>query len=92
MSDILTKLRELREERKEHISKITERMRKISETRRKIKDILRSKGPLTVPEIAKELNIEPSEITQHIIAMFQNGEIEVIGIKNDYYLYKLSSR
>ena len=51
---------------------------------------IKEKGPLTVEEISQLINLQPSRIMQHIIALRRNGVINEAGEKNRQYLYKLA--
>ena len=55
-----------------------------------IKGALKEKGPLTVEEISKVTDLQPSVIVQHIIALRRNGAITEAGEKNRQFLYKLA--
>lgn len=51
---------------------------------------LKEKGALTVEELSKMTDLQPSVIVQHIIALRRNGVIAEAGEKNRQFLYKLA--
>jgi len=50
---------------------------------------LKEKSALTVEELSKMTDLQPSVIVQHIIALRRNGVIAEAGEKNRQFLYKL---
>lgn len=57
--------------------------------RHMITGAIKEKGPLTVEELAKITDLQPSRIMEHIIALRRRGVLDEAGEKDRQYLYKL---
>jgi len=73
---------------KEKLKPIHKR-RKIREL---IKNELKARGPLTIPELSKATGMETDKVVMHMIALRQFGHVSIIGEKGDQLTYALSSQ
>ncbi|MGB9725256.1 MAG: hypothetical protein ACP5I2_03355 [Fervidicoccaceae archaeon] len=71
---------------------LVETMKKQTEIKTKIMQSLKE-GAKTLPEIAKNANIDQAVAFWYLMTMFKYGEVEEVG-KNDegYFLYRLKAR
>ncbi len=53
---------------------------------------LRTRGPLTIPELSKATGMETDKVVMHMIALRQFGRISIVGEKDDQLIYALSSQ
>jgi predicted ArsR family transcriptional regulator len=65
-------------------------------TREKILMILKTRGPITIDDLSKELNITSMGIRQHLLSLERRGLIDYItkrqGIGRPAFLYKLTDK
>jgi predicted Rossmann fold nucleotide-binding protein DprA/Smf involved in DNA uptake len=87
-SEKRSELKELRRIRKEHIARINEHIKEQKRIMQQIKSSLQEE-PKTVPEIAEETNIEPSQVLWFLASLRKYGEIEEEAKKGDYFQYAL---
>ena len=57
--------------------------------RHMITEAIRERGPLTVEELSRLANLQPSRVVEHILALRRKGAITEAGEKNSQYLYRL---
>ncbi len=50
---------------------------------------IKEKGPLTIGEMSKLTDIQPSRMVQHLVALRRNGVVSESGEKDRQYLYTL---
>lgn len=50
---------------------------------------IQNRGPLTVEELSKTIMIEKPRLMKHLIAMRQFGKIQIVGERDDQFVYGL---
>jgi len=50
---------------------------------------IKSRGPLTIPEISKATGLQESNVFRHLTALGQFGKVGIVGEKEGYVTYAL---